>query len=110
MKICGGKTFAHGTPWLSCSEAMVTKDRGHEHLPRQRTPFRAMLRVSGCLELHPKWCPLRSMLRVSGCLELRPKWCPFRAMLRVSGCLALWEQGWGRAPSLVLPLCCLFVT
>ena len=28
---------------------MVTKDRRHEQVPKQRTPFRAMLTMSGCL-------------------------------------------------------------
>ena len=51
MKICGGKTFAglHVEHQDSCSEAMVTKDRRHEQVPKQRTPFRAMLTISGCL-------------------------------------------------------------
>ena len=28
---------------------MVTKDRSHKHVPKQRMPFRARLAISGCL-------------------------------------------------------------
>ena len=69
MKICGRKTFAglhveHGES--SVHRQWLQKDKRHEHVPKRRTPLRAMLRVSGCLTLRPKWCPLRAMLRVSG--------------------------------------------
>ena len=59
MKICGGKTVAglhveHQDS--SVQRQWLQKDRRLEHVPKQRTPFRATLTMSGCLQLW-EWAP-----------------------------------------------------